>query len=435
MRMLLQAAVRCVAISTIAVLALLILVPIVLEREIFGSHAIGAVLTINAMLIIAVVPPPRAIADARLVCWLLPGPHLLAWAMVAAWYIGARPVRGPEIASPMEPAALTFGIFLGHMAMAGLNFPTSTRLGVLLILSWMHLNHQMYELGWQEPALIGSAGMLGLLCAELIVADRLTLRRLIKDAQTHRRADSRLNHLIKGQCGGAAALVDALLSLECDKTSMDEERACQREEMLRQIHQMLSETAKWCHKREAFVQLEQGTYQSVKIEGDLHSELQAVLGLRAVVDVAVSKIKTDFTILRLVVHEIGSNAVKYSEPGKPIHAMATVVHGHPGDGNLHISIRNSNRAGHVPLSPEECALVFQAGFRKACFSAGDQTEKCSNGLGLSSVRLAIERIGGKVWMRTDEEYTTVHFTLPAAIAGDDHALAGSSRSPSATKVV
>lgn len=131
-----------------------------------------------------------------------------------------------------------------------------------------------------------------------------------------------------------------------------------------------------CHKREAFVQLEQGTYQSVKIEGDLHSELQAVLGLRAVVDVAVSKIKTDFTILRLVVHEIGSNAVKYSEPGKPIHAMATVVHGHPGDGNLHISIRNSNRAGHVPLSPEECALVFQAGFRKACFSAGDQTEKC-----------------------------------------------------------
>ena len=37
-------------------------------------------------------------------------------------------------------------------------------------------------------------------------------------------------------------------------------------------------------------------------------------------------------------------------------------------------------------------------------------------------------------MRTDEKYTTVHFTFPAAIAGDDHALAGSSRSPSATKL-
>ena len=119
---------------------------------------------------------------------------------------------------------------------------------------------------------------------------------------------------------------------------------------------------------------------------------------------------------------------------------------------LHISIANINRPGVPHLTPEECELVFHKGHRKCerhagsaesllrcasrawsttplgccmnvrsctmprgCCSSLNSCSRlfCSNGLGLSSVRLAARSIGGDAYIEADKRYTTVHIVLPA----------------------
>lgn len=119
---------------------------------------------------------------------------------------------------------------------------------------------------------------------------------------------------------------------------------------------------------------------------------------------------------------------------------------------LRLSIRNANRPGSPTLTSRECVQVFEKGFRKrsltgchhsshfGCAWPGSlvlsqdepgslvsdvhpmsASSPCRNGLGLSSVKMALACIGGQAYMSSNAEYTTVHLLLPTAKHAQDQA--------------
>lgn len=81
-----------------------------------------------------------------------------------------------------------------------------------------------------------------------------------------------------------------------------------------------------CHKRESFIQLELGTYRTESATIELKAALQTMVGPRAVVESPESMV-VDPTLLRLLVQEVVSNALKYSEDGSPINVKAEILPG------------------------------------------------------------------------------------------------------------
>jgi hypothetical protein len=67
---------------------------------------------------------------------------------------------------------------------------------------------------WNEAVLMGTCTLIGHACGYAIALSKRRLREeqasLVEMAAANRRADSRLNHVIKGLCGGANGLLDGL---------------------------------------------------------------------------------------------------------------------------------------------------------------------------------------------------------------------------------
>jgi len=165
-----------------------------------------------------------------------------------------------------------------------------------------------------------------------------------------------------------------------------------------------------CYKREVFVQLEDGTYKSEPKEVCLHDELRAVLGPHAQIETYEKRAMVDSVIVRLLLSEVSTNAAKYSPSQEHISSQAKLVTDAAGKDWLQIFVRNANLPGSPHLSPRECEQVFEKGFKKSMPTAAPQ----SNGVGLSSVKLAAEAAGGDAWMTANEHHTTVYLLLPAA---------------------
>eukprot|EP00967_Tisochrysis_lutea_P125885 scaffold212094_cov40-Tisochrysis_lutea.AAC.5 len=81
-----------------------------------------------------------------------------------------------------------------------------------------------------------------------------------------------------------------------------------------------------CHKREVFLQLEDGSYTTTSTEVCLRKELEGMLGPRAEV-IANDVVSVDRTVMRLLVQEVADNAIKYSPPGSAFQAKATLKDG------------------------------------------------------------------------------------------------------------
>eukprot|EP00967_Tisochrysis_lutea_P134498 scaffold237609_cov32-Tisochrysis_lutea.AAC.2 len=123
--------------------------------------------------------------------------------------------------------------------------------------------------------------------------------------EAHRRADLRLNHIIKGRCGGAAALLSTLIDRQDAASERGGVVEAERWEKLHQVNQMLTQATDWCQRREVFSRLEEGSYVSNWEVVNLQAELQRTLGPSAHVE-ADESVLVDQTILRLVVQEISS---------------------------------------------------------------------------------------------------------------------------------
>lgn len=190
-------------------------------------------------------------------------------------------------------------------------------------------------------------------------------------------------------------------------------------ETLDQVQKMLMEAAEWCHKREIFLRMEQGSYQPAPSPVRLMDGLQTMLGANAKVEAPETAI-IDHTVFQLVMQEALSNCTKYSNPEAPIEAKARLcaeIEGTPEA--LHLSVKSRNRRGLPHLSKADCVKVFSDGFKKPSSASHSRLSACSDGLGLASIRLAMRAVGGDVWMAADEAHTTIHFLFPVVSITED----------------
>jgi len=214
-----------------------------------GSHVVYA---------ITFSRPAMPSASTRLVDRLMPGRQVLGCLALAATHIWSIQPMAPPSGFILEPVAIGFVNFICQLLLAMRGFPMSIKLCLLAILPGMHTLHPIYGIGMDEAMLVFFGQVTGMLCGHAIHLDQLLLVAAVEVANMNRRADSRLNHVIKGQCGGASALLSGLRRmLELDGRAPTDEIG----EIMQQIQGMLDDAADWCHSREVFVQLEAGTYQ------------------------------------------------------------------------------------------------------------------------------------------------------------------------------
>lgn len=117
----------------------------------------------------------------------------------------------------------------------------------------------------------------------------------------------------------------------------------------------------------------------------------------------------DATVLELVVQEAAANVSKHAPPREPFQVEAVLQKNPERVAEwLHLKITNRNRPGVPCLSAAECLSVFEKGFHKPTGSVSS-----GNGLGLSSIKLAVKSIGGSVWLEANQHHTMLHAVLPA----------------------
>jgi len=274
-------------------------------------------------------------------------------------------------------------------------------------------------------------------------AERNRLMEAQRLERAQRNADSRLNHVIKGRCGTARSTIAAFLQLHRREVGHELPRALRV--MLEQTIDSLGEAIQWCHRRQMFVQLEEGTYTSrctlcnledllrasLAIDGDLGGEIDC--------SEAALSLWLDESVLRLVLDEALSNARKYREPQTPILITARLDQraGRAGydragygaveatstvgarDGArdddaasrptfLDLAIINTNSVGVHVLGEEELVRVMQPGYKARRVSA------MSDGVGLDSTAKACTAAGGFAWLEMNNTQTTLHLKLPAS---------------------
>jgi len=343
--------------------------------------------------------------------------HVLLVLVFAGWQLlrSPAPLQHTFVAAPLH---LCGDVLVSQLFMAASSLPMYSKLSILAVSSATHLFRPYLLEASQEALAIILAGLIGALYGEASTSALRALRQKVESSKARRQADSRLLHAIKGQCGSAAAVLrEVARSRQAAAASTDDVQTDSIElELLPDAIKMLAQVSELCHKREAFVQLEEGTYQPAMDEVRLCDLLVNVVGRHARVD-APEKVIVDETILRLAVHEVATNATRYGQDGTPILVQAKLVTGgtgHSGQGMLSLSIRNSNQRGSPPLSPHECSQVFRKGFRIRSSRRHHHGSQQGNGLGLSTVLTSLTSVGGKVSMTSDAEHTTVHLLLPAA---------------------
>ncbi len=231
-----------------------------------------------------------------------------------------------------------------------------------------------------------------------------------------RRADSRLNHIIKGKCGSSIQSLQLFEGALSDASPPLLARALPPAvvKLLRGPITELRRAISWCHRRELFVQIEEGVYQSELSEVDFGTLLRA-LGCDRVHN-GEHRARVDVRPLEFSIEEALSNAHKYRSPGSPIVADVDVA---ADGGGIGVRVVSQNQKGMPPMSHAECARVLVrgcSGEQHAGRRSGTSSTP-SDGLGLDSACKVVEAAGGRVhlsacWEGTDA-FTTFHVWLPA----------------------
>ena len=265
-------------------------------------------------------------------------------------------------------------------------------------------------------------------------AERNRLMEAQRLERAQRNADSRLNHVIKGRCGTARSTIAAFLQLHRREVGHELPRALSV--MLEQTIDSLGEAIQWCHRRQMFVQLEEGTYTSRRtlcnLEGLLHASLAIDGDLGGEIDCSEAALSLwlDESVLRLGLDEALSNARKYREPQTPVLITArldqragraeektSTVGARDGVRDddvasrptfLDLAIINMNSVGVHVLGDEELVRVMQPGYKARRVSA------MSDGVGLDSTAKACSAAGGFAWLEMNNTQTTLHLKLPAS---------------------
>ena len=281
--------------------------------------------------------------------------------------------------------------------------------------------------------------------------------------RSSREAESRLTHVLKGLYVSAHSMLGE--SVQTIQTRMGPllQTAQQRDELdksvgelLRAQQGVLQSAVDFLHERQAFMQLEVGSYVPQQCDCHLKETLQRRLTSTDVVELSHLEpgtcLKLDTFVLELFLQESLANVRKYSRAGSPVHLAASfhlacdseltvsseLSRGSDGltstrasaSGMLRLEITNENAKSVPLLTEQQCCNAFERGV-----SYGGN--KASTGTGLSTVRQAAEAIGGHTSLRmhtTGEglHMTTMCFEMPAdvvslppsGVVADDGAMTG-----------
>ena len=275
-------------------------------------------------------------------------------------------------------------------------------------------------LGWQsEVALMTSCLCLGELLGFCVTgaSANARLEERTRSAEAHRLADSRLNHLIKGHCGGTKTILSLYMQMVQPEVGDQLPRDLQR--LLGDCQRHMDAVIYWCHRRQTFLRMEQGTYESVLLPLDVLETLGTITLTNDHEHIWVRpdsrRVAADEFVLRACIEEAISNARAHSPQNSPIQISARLVHQGGargaaarseevnGDGvtteaddgtHLLVSVTNSSRPGEPPLTSDQCCFAFRAGYT----SARSASESTSDGLGLETVAMMARVAGGRTWL-------------------------------------
>jgi hypothetical protein len=156
---------------------------------------------------------------------------------------------------------------------------------------------------------------------ERMAANAQELERKNASNMAEMAADKRLTHVVKGRCGSAISAVETFRQLLGPylKSELPEEMSNLISAPL--VH--LREAIEWCHRRQVFVQLEEGTYVSRHIPVHIDSLLEASLANSGTVSSYVAEpLALDVTVLKIALDEVISNALKYRRQCTPLNIVA-----------------------------------------------------------------------------------------------------------------
>ena len=249
-------------------------------------------------------------------------------------------------------------------------------------------------------------------------------------AAAHRRADSKLNHIVKNQCGAACARLQTLSRVLTSSDSVPSTG-----EIALALVQPIAEmqvVADWCLRREMLLQVELGMYQSRQTPCDVAALLRGALGDDGEIEAAIrGTLNVDEKVLHLVTVEALSNARKYGKPGELIVANAAFEEGDKvaDDGFLRVTLEN------VPTEEPSSGTLSRA-FKMG--QSGANASLSSTGVGLASVKQCVHAARGAVQLKkrfdpNDGEPRVVFsvrlpaspvWSAPAAEAADEMARPG-----------
>eukprot|EP00967_Tisochrysis_lutea_P140269 scaffold256104_cov31-Tisochrysis_lutea.AAC.3 len=158
----------------------------------------------------------------------------------------------------VEPVALAFAVIVYHLMLAMRNFMLLDRALTGVVLASVHVLTPIFALGWREPTLFIGANVIGFLIGTFFTSNQRKLKAMIDELELQRQADSRLYHVIKGNCSGAAMLISVARRLEEDRnlaTCSGPNPAMRSLALLSDISDMAKEAAEWCARHPSILRL------------------------------------------------------------------------------------------------------------------------------------------------------------------------------------
>jgi len=257
--------------------------------------------------------------------------------------------------------------------------------------------------------------------------------------ENSRRADARLNHVLKNKSAEARFLVDKVCE-GLENAQLQGKIGCDSNEMraiissLNKVQYVHEQTVEWTRTREIFIQLQDGVYRSTMPPANIKllmlRTFAADSNTLSLQMVAPDVLRVDANILRLQLEEARSNTLKYKEPGTKVIARAQLEQEDAYSPLwLHVSVDSQNRQGLSALTKSECIVAFEPKDSNYAMVSEPLRSCETNGYGLDTVAAAAAGARGRAWLSTHTDsqsasvHTVFHVRLPAFKATEEESAA------------
>ena len=238
----------------------------------------------------------------------------------------------------------------------------------------------------------------------------LSTARVREREQRLRAFNVAISHELKNRIGAVLGAGDLILTI--DSLGPDERRRFARmvvvnaREMQNTLANLLDLTRlEHDSRRQRHVALPEVCFEVVR----RLREMAAARSVQVAIDPDIPKVEVNAAAMELVLTNLVSNAIKYSDPAREprwVRLGASVEHAE--DDEPRLTVRVSDNGMGIPV--ESRPRLFQRFFRAHGGPAQDDIE--GTGLGLSIVRDTVESMTGRVWAEFPAEGTVFVLSMP-----------------------